>query len=319
MTEQVRGFAILLVVIGHVGFHTLALPNEFIVLGEFGVSIFFFLSGFGLTYSYYRKELVVREFIKRRITRVMIPYWIATVIILFLDNVVLGRQYNTTTICLTVFGINVTESARQIDYVRWYITLLLFWYIIFTFCWKILSKKYTIWVLMGIGFIGVVVNYYLVDIGYAFMPFPFGAWVASLSVRDQSALERFRDKRWRAGSILVMLLCVLLTETTFEKIAQYVPYISIVFAREGVWVLFTMSTLILFISFGQYMSQVLKIFGKYSYEIFLLHGNLMIKYDLLLFRLPLFISFWLYLLLLLLFSALMKRQGFDRVQKWFPA
>jgi len=123
VTKQIRGIAILLVVVGHIGAHILATPRNWLVLGDYGVAIFFLLSGFGLARSYMTKELIIKDFIIRRLSRVMIPYCLTTLIIFSLDYILLDHLYSIRTIILTLCGINLSTIAKHIDYVRWYITV----------------------------------------------------------------------------------------------------------------------------------------------------------------------------------------------------
>jgi hypothetical protein len=49
-TDQLKGLAILLVVIGHLGYHAIT-PQAALTFGSEGVALFLMLSGFGLTRS----------------------------------------------------------------------------------------------------------------------------------------------------------------------------------------------------------------------------------------------------------------------------
>ena len=82
-TEQIRGIAILFVVVGHIGAHILSTSDNWLILADYGVAIFFLLSGFGLARSYMTKDLIIKDFIVRRLSRVMIPYCLATLIFFF--------------------------------------------------------------------------------------------------------------------------------------------------------------------------------------------------------------------------------------------
>ena len=81
------------------------------------------LSGFGLTSSV--KTLNLNKFISKRIVRVLVPYWIATVFILILDYLILGIFLQPANIVLTFIGANFNKEISHIDYVRWYVTFIL--------------------------------------------------------------------------------------------------------------------------------------------------------------------------------------------------
>lgn len=72
-TNTLRGIAILLVIVGHIvtgGFHN----RYFTPLGAIGVTMFLFLSGYGLTESYKKNGL--HGFWKKKLVRILIPYLI---------------------------------------------------------------------------------------------------------------------------------------------------------------------------------------------------------------------------------------------------
>lgn len=83
-TDQLRGLAIILVVLGHLWVHvTNSLPK--LLLGGDAVTLFLIISGYGLMHSYKNKIVVLSSFLTKRLKRVMIPYWTISVFIITLD------------------------------------------------------------------------------------------------------------------------------------------------------------------------------------------------------------------------------------------
>lgn len=86
--DALRGFAALAVVIFYAGAgnHIDRLPSAFLVVasyGEFGVAVFFVISGFVIAHSLRDQELTatgVGTFMLRRAIRLDPPYWIAIVL-----------------------------------------------------------------------------------------------------------------------------------------------------------------------------------------------------------------------------------------------
>ena len=110
-TTSMKGVAILLVIIAHIGHIGFGI-RVFVPLGCFGVSIFLILSGYGLMESYHRNGL--KDFWKKRIIRLLLPYiiWVCfySVYLLFSHN---------------------TVSFDNIRY--WFVEYILIWYIAFFF------------------------------------------------------------------------------------------------------------------------------------------------------------------------------------------
>lgn len=313
-SEQLRGMAILFVLIGHIGIHTLTTKGTWIVLGDYGVSIFFILSGFGLARSYAKKKLVLKEFLLRRLSRVMIPYCLATIIILILDYILIDRVYSLKTIIMTMCGINLSIVAKHIDYVRWYITVLLIWYLFFALYWKLFSEKIRITAFIITGLVLVCFNYYFNILGYAFMSFPCGIIIAVYYDNICKKLEQINHRILLIASISCVLVTYTSSEFLFPQIENIIPYIGIVYFQEFLWVYFTFCISIIIYVIPSYTSPFLKFIGKYSYEIFLFHGVFMIKYDFILYKGPLYFTFWPYFLFIILISVTIKKLIFNKAQ-----
>lgn len=76
IVDFLKGYSIFTILIFHY-LQYLQLPNPFdkiIFFGGTGVHLFVFLSGFGLYYSYNKKPIKYSLFLKRRITKIYIPY-----------------------------------------------------------------------------------------------------------------------------------------------------------------------------------------------------------------------------------------------------
>lgn len=316
VTDELRGLAILLVVVGHLGFHTLEARQQiyFPVLGQYGVSIFFLLSGFGLTRSYVNRPLLLTDFFIRRLSKIMIPYWIATVVIVLIDSIFLDKSYCATDILLTMVGFNSSSIVRSIDYVRWYVTVLLFWYILFALCWKInSSRNRKIVYFFSVGALLVFNDYYLFSVGYGYLSFPFGVLVGLYYDEIRNCYNHMSRKRILSGAIAAITANWLFQSYFVDRVDIFMPTIGMAFIAEFSWLIVASSLAIVCSLLMPSHSPLLSIFGKYSYGIFLFHGALMVKYDFILFRSYLFITFWIYLALVVFFSIFMEDFVFKKV------
>jgi peptidoglycan/LPS O-acetylase OafA/YrhL len=311
-SDELKGIAILFVVIGHVGWHVLGPKSKqnFISFADFSVSLFFILSGYGLYLSSKYKELTGRQFLKNRLNRVLIPYWTATFIIVCIDYCIFNISYNLHDLLFTLSGINLSQVTKHIDYVRWYITVLLFWYIIFYIVYKIFYKNFNILIFSFfiIGITTTLLNYYILHLGYALLSFPFGVFLGINHDQINKILKNItKRKLWILILIFGLALSYFGIRTIIPKISNMIPYIFIVFAEEVLYILF--STCLIFITLEFNTSKLMQYIGKYSYDIFLLHGAFMVKYDTILFRGPIVFTFWFYFIIILIMSILFQRQN----------
>jgi len=123
-TKMLKGIAILMVVIGHIGGFSGLIPS--IPLGACGVYIFLFLSGYGLMRSVTEKGLQ-RYWIKR-IKNVYFPYLVVLVFVLTLAIIVRNDV-----------GIGFIRYLFFIDYPfgeYWYLLIQVEWYIAFFLIWN---------------------------------------------------------------------------------------------------------------------------------------------------------------------------------------
>lgn len=127
-TEQLKGIAIILVVLGHF-FVTKFIDSSnhaFNYFGAQGVGIFLILSGYGLTASFL-KNGINESFLMRRLRAVLLPYSLVTILWFILDYFK-GKMYPIETIILSVSGF---DFQLTMDATMWYISFILMWYLIY--------------------------------------------------------------------------------------------------------------------------------------------------------------------------------------------
>lgn len=76
IVDFLKGYSIFTILVFHY-LQYLQLPDPYskiILFGGTGVHLFVFLSGFGLYYSYIKKPIKYSQFLKRRITKIYLPY-----------------------------------------------------------------------------------------------------------------------------------------------------------------------------------------------------------------------------------------------------
>ncbi|MEW6378724.1 MAG: acyltransferase [bacterium] len=281
-TGQLKGLAILLVIIGHLWLHVSKTKSSIILSGD-AVALFFLLSGYGLTMSSKNKKPGLRDYFLQRMKRVMVPYWIATVLLIVLDYLILRRSYPSGDILLTFLGININTTTRHIDYVRWYITVLILWYILFFVAASLPGRKKVMLFLLTCSAIMFSLNYYVTHLGWnQIFAFPVGC---ALGYYHPFFRESFTNTKNKPILFGVSLLCIVLSigikSFFLPAVITVIPSIVYEFASEVIGILFCMGLIYLFACIGSwnYYSQFLTYIGNISYELFLLHGALLIKYN----------------------------------------
>jgi peptidoglycan/LPS O-acetylase OafA/YrhL len=308
-TTQLKGLAILFVVVGHLWVHV-SKDQPIFIFGDYAVSLFLMLSGYGLTISISKRPMS-RDFYVRRLKKVMIPYWIITIIILFCDYLILSKTYSTISIVSTFAGMNFSRELSQLDYTRWFITLLLIYYVFFFVFNYFMDKLSAIIMLFFVGLVLSLLRFlklFPIGIFDQLIAFPIGCFLAYYINTISDFLSERRRYLFTYISLLIIsiglsLVLLFIKTNDFNNAIMKYLYIFIRYL-SGISFCFI---LILSIDFFKinYVSTFLIMCGTISYELYLIHGPILIKYN---FIFPLFpaylivISFFCYFLVVFILS-----------------
>jgi len=282
-TDQLKGIAILFVVTGHLWSHV-SFDRNVLNFAGYAVALFLLLSGYGLTRSWQRKPLTASEFARRRIGRVMVPYWITTICILSLDYWLLDKQYSFVEICLTFCGLNFKHSLRYLDYARWYITLILIFYCVFFLANRLLRPLAALLSLFLFSFSLFIfrrMNIFPFGGLFHFVAFPLGCLIGYLYTPDNVAFinRKLPLTILLSVTFLGALLCNKII-TGLNGSGAVVKLLRLFFSNAQP-ILFCVLLITVFGLLGTFKicSRFFLFCGIVSYEIYLLHGPLLIKYN----------------------------------------
>lgn len=300
ITQSLKGLAILMVFFSHIGYF-LVTDHRFLypltTMAGVGVNLFLFLSGYGLLVSTIKKEYSVWQFYWHRLLKVFIPFWIAVTAFFVMDALVLKLTYSWSYIGRSILGFFPrADLFHDLNSPLWYITLILFYYLIF----PIVFWKKRPWVsaviIYAISYLIIqrqpqllneVLHLYKVHL----IAFPLGMLLGSLFYQGQlgskigqvawikSALGIIKNYRWadimkKVGhyALLISLLAVIGYTAVNSGIGQS-PEIE-----ERTSIITMLAITALFVAM-RVEFKLLYLFGIYSYEIYLLHWPIMYRYD----------------------------------------
>lgn len=282
-TDQLKGTGILLVILGHLWVHV-SQQKIILTFSNDAVALFLILSGYGLTISVEKEGMAdIKTFITKRIRRVMLPYWAITVLFFFIDYIFLKRTYSLPDIILTFSGVNINARLHHFDYVRWYVTFQLLWYFIFYYVNFRFERKEVLIVLFCVAAFIFIGNYYnrTVKLGwYQIFAFPTGC---VLGVYREKIGSCFIEKPKKYFFIsLFGLFCVIAYKLGKIFLQSLIPYIFIMLMSEfsSIVLGFILIIMMAYIGNKYRYFKILSFLGVISYEMFLLHGPFLIKYNL---------------------------------------
>lgn len=329
ITQELKGFAILVIVFAHIGY-SLSSDSWFLWplsnLAGVGVNIFLFVSGYGLTSSSIRRKLSIRQFYTRRLKKLYIPFWLTLGLYFLLDYCVLHRSYATEYITNSFAGIfRTADVTKDIDSPLWYFTMIAFYYLLYPL---VFSKKRP-WVSAMIIFAAtyyVLHHTYIADMDTARFykvytaAFPLGIIASWLHH------NRHKYRSWAKKALKQVNKSVNVKSVVQSKLAKKTLYYALVLGLLGAVVysrtyaspwdthlkeqtvnVLTMFALVAFFMLKRLDIRLFYIFGVYSYEIYLLHWPLMSRYDIVFKHVPAWAAVVLYLFIFLLLGRVLSR------------
>ena len=254
-TLILKGMAILLVILTHfprVGFFN----HNFSGLGGWGVSIFLFLSGYGLWLSYQKNGR--KNYWYKRLKSVYIPFYIAMLIQTLIYILLFHKSFDQKILLLSFLGI---YPDNVIDGSMWYISYLTIWYVFFGFITLLPAKNKGIKIMMLLPImlvVQIIAKNQLFANGLASMYilfFPLGIFCAY-----------FKDKiipRHNAVQYTALILLIILISLWIFHGVNHMNW----------WPVYFILVIIFFVSAIKLLPNVfikpLKFIGRHSYSMYL--------------------------------------------------
>ncbi len=313
-TQELKGFAILTVILGHIGYF-LSSNQEFLfpfsIMMGVGVNLFLFLSGYGITFSQITKGESVVQFYKKRLLKLFIPFWIILGAFVASSYIFLEKVYSWGFLAQSFFGVFTSANIfTDINSPLWYFTFIIFCYLVFPLVFNKKRPWISAFLLYLITWFVVkadpdvladVIGLYRVHL----LVFPLGmlsAWFVSSKSHLLAPLGQIYKKynTYFYPVVIPVLLLLVGYFAVHSGIGESV-------ASEQVRSLLVVGALLLLFIIKKRESKLFSLFGKYSYEIYLFHWPLLYYYDFLYKYMPAWIATVLYLIIFLGLGKLFQK------------
>ena len=125
-TKSLKGLLALLIIFHHISQKVTTGENfsNFEYMGRYIVALFFFLSGYGLYFQYSNNSIYMENFLKKRLVRIFIPFFIF-IVIYVIYRAILGEVVNVD------FFLSFWKDHSNIIYNGWFINSIIVLYVIF--------------------------------------------------------------------------------------------------------------------------------------------------------------------------------------------
>ena len=266
-TSGLKGFLALGIVFHHLS-QWVTTGTEFSNFGYMGtyiVSVFFFLSGYGLYVQNERKVSYLDNFLVKRLSKILTPYIIISIIYL------IYRSINGQVLSSSFF-IDLFKKGSTVIYNGWFVDIIILMYIFFYISFRMFSDK-TIAILVNT----VLIIFYIVlaiKLGYGFwwynssLPFVLGlVWA-----KNKENIDRLLKKYYFIPLVSVTVLLFVSHQYSFilQKF-HLVDNYSYALAANIDNVIFTFY-LILIVRKIDFSNNYLLFLGRVSFELYMIHG-----------------------------------------------
>ena len=266
-TTGLKGFLALGIVFHHLS-QWVTTGEEFSNFGYMGtyiVSVFFFLSGYGLYVQNDRKEDYLDNFLSKRLSKILTPFITISSIYLIYRNLN-GQE-------LTIpFFVNLFKKGSTVIYNGWFVDIIILMYIFFYISFKMFSNR-TISILINTILI-VVYIILAIRLEYGFwwynssLPFVLGL----LWAKNKEYIDRVLRNYYFV--ILVLITGLLFLSHQYDvvyKKLHLVDAYSYAFLANIDNVIFTLF-FILIVRKIDFSNNYLLFLGKVSFELYMIHG-----------------------------------------------
>lgn len=254
-TDNVKAVAIIMVMLGHlIGAKKIDVNIAWLDIATFGVSLFLFISGYGLYKSYESNGL--DNYFQKKIKKVYIPFAIATVFVGMSRGFLGDKWYD---ILKTILFIN---PSLPIDGTMWYIYFIVLWYVIFYFVFRFLKTNKTRLMLLvlistAIYSIPFSEKYNVASFLFSFHAFSFTIGVAFSMLNDLT-----KKQRLVIGTSLFIIF-LFLFRVHFIRYDHFNHVITSIISAPAIIILLSCFNL---------RSLLLKFIASISYELYLFEG-----------------------------------------------
>ena len=241
--------------------------ENFSYMGTYIVSIFFFLSGYGLYFQNEKKENYMDGFLYKRLSKILIPFLFISLIYL------LYRGLNGQIINIAFF-VELFKHGSTVIYNGWFVNIIILMYLFFYVSFK-LFKNTSISIFLNTVLI-IVYIILAMNLKYGFwwynssLPFIVGLLWGKYQVK----IDEFTNRYYFIS--LIILTILLFVSHQYDYVLarlQIVDRYSYTLAANLDNVIFTLYFL-LFLKKIDFSNKYLIFIGEFSFEIYMIHGLL---------------------------------------------
>ena len=269
-TKSLKGLLALLIIFHHISQKITTGENfsNFEYMGRYIVALFFFLSGYGLYFQYSNNATYMENFLKKRLVRIFIPFFVF-IVIYVIYRATLGEVVNVD------FFLSFWEDHSNIIYNGWFINSIIVLYVIFYISFKSKDTKIAVFKLVFLTLVYIFWKAYQ-DHGdweyVSIMAFLLGIFWMKYRV----SIDKFIEKKYFIFLISFSILMYVFRH--YEDIMKDIGITNRYVYYGIVGNLCTMVFVVYFLLLTNklnFSNKYLDFLGDISFEIYMIHGLVM--------------------------------------------
>ena len=269
-TKSLKGLLAILIIFHHVSQKITTGENfsNFEYMGRYIVALFFFLSGYGLYFQYSNNSTYMENFLRKRLVRIFIPFFIFIVIYVIYRET-LGEVVNVD------FFLSFWRDHSNIIYNGWFINSIIILYVIFYVSFKMKGSKIAIFKLVFFILVYIFWKVYRSHGDWEYvsiMAFLLGVvWM-----KHRNLIDKFIEKNYFVCLVSFSILMYVFHhyEAIMKNIGITNKYVYYGIVGNLCTMIFVVYYLLLTNKLN-FSNKYLDFLGDISFEIYMIHGLVM--------------------------------------------
>ena len=269
-TKSLKGLLALFIIFHHVSqkITTGANFSNFEYMGRYIVTLFFFLSGYGLYFQYSNDATYMENFLRKRLTRIFIPFFVF-IVIYVIYRASLGEVVNVD------FFLSFWRDRSNIIYNGWFINSIIVLYVIFYVSFKKKDSKIAIFKLVFFTLVYIFWKAYQNHGDWEYVSI-MAFFLGVFWMKDRSLIDKFIEKNYFV--LLVSFSILMYVFRHYEVIMKNIGITNKYVYYGIVGNLCTMIFVVYFLLLTNklnFSNKYLDFLGNISFEIYMIHGLVM--------------------------------------------
>lgn len=269
-TKSLKGLLALLIIFHHVSQKITTGENfsNFEYMGRYIVALFFFLSGYGLYFQYSNNENYMENFLRKRLVRIFIPFFVFIVIYVFY-RATLGEVVNVD------FFLSFWRDHSNIVYNGWFVNSIIVLYVIFYVSFKMKDSKSSFYMLTFLTLVYIFLKAYQNHGDWEYvsiMAFLLGIfWM-----KNRTSIDKYIEENYFV--FLVSFSILMYVFRHYEAIMKNIGITNKYVYYGIVGNLCTMIFVVYFLLLTNklnFSNKYLDFLGNISFELYMIHGLIM--------------------------------------------